>query len=69
MLIRNLNKIKEILEAQGRSQTWLAKQLKKSYPVVTNYCNNNTQPSLYILNEIAEILDVDIKDLLNSTKQ
>lgn len=40
-----MNRIKEVLKEQGRTQTWLAEQTGKSYVVVTNYCNNNTQPS------------------------
>ena len=64
----NMNRIKEILKEQGRTQTWLAEKIDKSYVIVTNYCNNNTQPSLYILKNIAEVLDVDIRELLVPTK-
>ncbi len=63
-----MNKIKEILKAQGRSQAWLAEQIGRSYVVTTNYCNNKTQPSLFILKKIAKALDVDIRDLLSQTK-
>ena len=64
-----MNRIKEILKAQGRTQTWLAEQLGKSYVVVTNYCNNNTQPSIQVLTAISKVLDVDIRDLLVPTKE
>lgn len=64
-----MNRIKDVLKEQGRTQTWLADQIDKSYVVVTNYCNNNTQPSIPVLREIAKVLDVDVKDLLVSTKQ
>jgi putative transcriptional regulator len=63
-----MNRIKEVLEIQGRSQTWLAKQLGKSYVVVTNYVNNKTQPSLLSLNRMAKALEVDVRELLVSTK-
>jgi len=63
-----VNRIKDILESQGRTQTWLAKQLDKSYVVVTNYCNNNKQPSIPLLYKIAEILDVDVRELLEKSK-
>ena len=63
-----MNRIKDILEEQGRTQTWLAQRLGKSYVVLTNYCNNNTQPSIPTLRSIAEILDVDIRELLEPTK-
>ncbi|WP_369793078.1 helix-turn-helix transcriptional regulator [Flavobacterium sp. 316] len=64
-----VNKIKEILESQGRTQTWLAKQIDKSYVVVTNYCNNNKQPSIPLLYQIAEVLDVDVRELLQKSKK
>lgn len=63
-----MNRIKEILVVQGRKQTWLASRIGKSYVVVTNYCNNKAQPSLDVLRNIAEVLDVDIRELLVSTK-
>ncbi len=63
-----MNRIKEILLEQGRSQTWLAEKIGKSYVVVTNYCNNKTQPSLPTLKKIAVVLDIDIRELLESTK-
>ncbi len=63
-----MNRIKEVLKSQGRTQTWLAEQIDKSYVVVTNYCNNNTQPSVPTLRKVAEVLDVDVRELLVSTK-
>jgi putative transcriptional regulator len=63
-----VNRIKEILKQQGRSQIWLAEQIDKSYVVVTNYCNNKSQPSIPTLKRIAKILDVDIRELLEPTK-
>lgn len=63
-----MNRIKEILKQQGRSQTWLATQLDKSYVMVTNYCNNKAQPSIDCLHQIASILDVDVRELLEPSK-
>ena len=63
-----MNRIKEILKEQGRTQTWLAEKIGKSYVVVTNYCNNNSQPSIQVLTNISKILDVDVRELLVSTK-
>lgn len=63
-----MNRIKEVLKEQGRTQTWLAEKIGKSYVVVTNYCNNNTQPSILVLREIAKVLGVDVRELLVSTK-
>lgn len=63
-----MNRIKKVLKEQGRTQTWLAEQIGKSYVIVTNYCNNNSQPSIQVLTEISQVLDVDVRDLLVSTK-
>ncbi|NDV45380.1 MULTISPECIES: helix-turn-helix domain-containing protein [Flagellimonas] len=63
-----MNRIKEVLKEQGRTQTWLAEKIGKSYVIVTNYCNNNAQPSIQVLTTIAEVLDVDIRALLVPTK-
>ena len=66
--MERLNRIKEILVIQGKTQTWLAEQLGKSREVVSNYANNNTQPSIKTLKAMAVILDVDIRELLVPTK-
>ena len=63
-----MNRIKEILKEQGRTQTWLAEKIGKSYVVVTNYCNNNSQPSIQVLTDISKVLYIDIRELLVSTK-
>jgi len=64
-----MNRIKEVLKEQGRTQTWLAEKIEKSYVVVTNYCNNNAQPSIDVLRKIAKVLDVDVRELLTPTKE
>lgn len=64
-----MNRIKLVLKDQGRTQTWLAEKIEKSYVVVTKYCNNHTQPSLPVLKKIAEVLDIDIRELLVPTKK
>ena len=60
-----MNKIKDILEEKGIKQIWLAKQLGKRYNMVNSYCCNRRQPSLEDLFRIAEILDINVRDLLN----
>ena len=61
-----LNRIKAVLAEKGISQTWLAKQLGKSFSIVNSYVCNCRQPSLEVLFEIAKILHVDPKDLIDS---
>jgi len=64
-----MNRIKEVLEEKGIKQTWLAERLNKSYNQVNAYAQNRQQPRLEVLNEIANILDVDVKDLLISNRK
>lgn len=63
-----LNRIKEVLENKGITQTWLAKQLGKSFSVVNAYACNRQQPPLETLFNIANILGVDVKELIHSKK-
>jgi putative transcriptional regulator len=61
-----MNCIKEVLEEQGRSQKWLAIQIGKSYNMVNAYVQNRQQPRLEVLFEIAKVLDVNPKELIQS---
>ncbi|WP_354669535.1 helix-turn-helix transcriptional regulator, partial [uncultured Duncaniella sp.] len=45
----NYNRIKEVLEEQGRTQTWLAKKLNITFRQVNSYCSNASQPSIPVL--------------------
>ena len=63
-----MNRIKKVLKEKGIKQKWLAEKLGKSYNMVNSYVQNRQQPRLEVLSDIAKILDVDIKDLLVSTK-
>ncbi|AXT49675.1 XRE family transcriptional regulator [Aquimarina sp. BL5] len=63
-----LNRIKEILVIQDVSQKDLAKRLGKNPNTIASICNNKSQPHLKDLKLIAEILDVDIRELLVPTK-
>lgn len=59
-----LNRIQEVLDEKGISQTWLAKKLDKSFNSVNSYVCNRSQPNLETLLQISHILDVDMKDLI-----
>jgi transcriptional regulator with XRE-family HTH domain len=66
--MERINRIKEVLVITGKSQKWLAEELGKSTTAVTSFCNNKSQPHLKDLKQIASILDVDIRELLATTK-
>ena len=63
-----INRIKELLVIKEMSQKELAARLGKNPNTVTAMCNNRSQPHLKDLKRIAEILDVDIRELLVPTK-
>lgn len=63
-----MNRIKEVLKEKGIKQIWLADKLGKSYNMVNGYVQNRQQPRLEVLNDIAEILNVDIKELIVSNR-
>jgi len=64
-----MNRIKEVLEEKGIKQIWLSEKLGKSYNMVNAYVQNRQQPRLQILMSIAEILDIDVKELIISNKK
>ncbi|NET34619.1 MAG: helix-turn-helix transcriptional regulator [Cyanothece sp. SIO1E1] len=59
-----INRIKAVLEEQGRSQTWLTKKLGLTFPTVNGWCNNRNQPYLTDLVRTAELLEVAPADLI-----
>jgi transcriptional regulator with XRE-family HTH domain len=63
-----MNRIKEVLDEKGIKQIWLAEKLGKSYNMVNGYAQNRRQPTLEMLNKIADILDIDVKELIISNK-
>lgn len=64
-----LNRIKEVLDEKGISQTWLAKKLDKSFNSVNSYVCNRSQPNLETILQISQILNVDMKDLIADQEQ
>lgn len=63
-----INRIKVVLVEQRKTGKWLAEQVGKNTTTVSRWCNNQVQPSLEMLQQIARILDVDIRTLLVETK-
>ena len=64
-----MNRIKEVLKQKGIKQIWLANKLGKSYNMVNGYVQNRQQPRLEVLSEIANVLNVDVRELITSTKK
>lgn len=64
-----MNRIKEVLDQKGVKQTWLADKLGKSYNMVNGYVKNRRQPRLEVLFEIARLLNVEVKELINEEEK
>ena len=64
-----MNRLREALKERGITQTELSPRLGKSFNMVNLYVANKHQPSIPTLFQIAEILDMDVRDLLVSNKQ
>ncbi len=64
-----INRLKAVLAEQGKTNKWLAKKLDKNETTISRWCTNEVQPSIDTFIEIAKQLDVDVKELINSTKK
>ncbi len=69
IIYSTMNRIKEVLEEKGIKQTWLAEKLGKSYNMVNGYVQNRQQPRLEVLFEIADILQVNPKELIQENNE
>lgn len=63
-----MNRIKAVLAEKHRTNRWLAEQMSKSENTISRWCSNKSQPSIAQLQEIANLLDVDVRVLLKSQK-
>ena len=65
----NLNRLKVVRTEQQRTGKWRAAQIRKSNCTVSKWCSNSVQPDLKTLNDIANVLDIDVKDLIVSSNK
>ena len=63
-----MNRIKVTLVEKQKTNRWLAEQMGKSENTISRWCSNKSQPSIIQLQEIANLLDVDVRVLLKSQK-
>ena len=61
-----MNRIKVTLVEKQKTNRWLAEQMGKSENTISRWCSNKSQPSIAQLQEIANLLDVDVRELLKS---
>lgn len=63
-----INRLKVVLTEHRKTNKWLAEQLNKNETTVSRWCTNEVQPSLGTFVKIAKLLNIDMKELFNSTK-
>ena len=66
--MRQINRLKVVLAEQRKTGKWLAQALGKNESTVSRWCTNASQPDLETLFRIAELLDVDVRELLHVEK-
>ena len=66
--MKHLNRLKVVLVEKNRSGKWLAEQLGKDPATISRWCSNSIQPSIETMAQIAEILNIDVRELLNKSK-
>jgi transcriptional regulator with XRE-family HTH domain len=64
---KSINRLKVVLAEKKRTNKWLAEELGKDQATVSKWCTNAAQPSLEMLLKIAEVLEVDVRELLCAT--
>lgn len=63
--MEDLNRLKIVLVEKKKTSKWLAEELGKNPSTVSKWCTNVSQPDLQTLNRIAELLDIDPRQLIN----
>ncbi|KXK18975.1 MAG: helix-turn-helix transcriptional regulator [Saprospiraceae bacterium] len=64
-----INRLKAVLAEQGKTNKWLAEKIGKNETTISRWCTNEVQPSMDTFIDIAKLLNIDVKELINSTKR
>ena len=67
--MKQINRLKVVLVEQNKTGKWLAVTLGKNEATISRWCTNEMQPSLETLVNIANVLNIDVRELLVSTKK
>lgn len=65
IIMEDINRVKVVLVEKKKTGKWLAEQLDKNPSTVSKWCSNVAQPDLATLVKIANLLEVDVQDLIN----
>lgn len=64
-----INRIKVALAETSKKNKWLAEKIGKDESTISQWCTNARQPSLENLLKVANVLKIDIRDLLCPTNK
>ena len=64
--MEDVNRLKLVLVEKKRTSKWLSEQLGVNPSTVSKWCTNTSQPDLACIVIIAELLEVDIRELFVS---
>ncbi len=62
--MEDINRLKMVLVEKKKTGKWLAEQLGKNPSTVSKWCSNVSQPDLATLVKVAELLGVDVQELI-----
>lgn len=62
--MEDVNRIKLVLVEKKRTSKWLSEQMGVNPSTVSKWCTNTSQPDITSLLKIADLLEVDIKELI-----
>jgi len=66
---KRYNRIKAVLAEQEKTSKWLAEQVDRNRATVSRWCSNQMQPPLDVLFQIADVLEVDVCELLTTNEK
>ena len=66
---KDINRIKVVLADKKRTNKWLAEQLGKDPATISKWCTNSCQPPMETFMRIAELLEVDLAELVRFEKK
>mgnify|MGYP001514087130 FL=1 len=62
--MEDINRIKLVLIEKKRTSKWLSEQMGVNPSTMSKWCTNISQPDIASLLKIADLLEVDIKELI-----
>ena len=63
-IMEDVNRNKLVLVEKKRTSKWLSEQMGVNPSTVSKWCTNTSQPDITSLLRIADLLEVDIKELI-----